>query len=184
VQGRDGQWRFDSVAARDELTTRRIGRNERAAMQAALAYVDAQREYAQADRNGDGVLEYAQRFISRPGQRDGLIWSTSLGDDSPIGEEFVPAVPNQGYHGYHFKILTRQGAGAPGGAADYMISKRLVSGYALVAWPVQYGKTGVMSFIVNQTGTVYERDLGPQTARQARAMTSFDPGDGWAPADL
>jgi len=184
VQGADGLWRFDGVAARDEMALRRLGRNERSAMQAALAYVDAQRDYALADRNGDGVLEYAQKLISSPGRRDGLIWSPSLGDDSPLGEAFMPPVQGQGYHGYQFRILTRQGAGAPGGAADYMIGKRLVSGYALVAWPVQYGKTGVMSFIVNQNGTVYERDLGPQSAQLARGLKSFDPADGWKPAKM
>lgn len=182
VQGKDGQWRFDPVAAHDEIAAIRLGANERAAMQAALAYVDAQREYAQADRNGDGVLEYAQRFVSRPGQRDGLIWSASLGGDSPLGEAFAPARPGQGYHGYRFRILTGQGPQAPGGARSYLIGGRMVNGYAVLAWPLKYGETGVMSFIVNQSGLVYERDLGPGTAAAAAAIKQFNPDAGWKPA--
>ena len=182
VQGKDGQWRFDPVAARDEIAVIRIGANERAAMQAALAYVDAQREYALADRNGDGVLEYATRFLSRPGQRDGLIWSPQLGDESPLGEAYLPAKPGQGYHGYRFRILTAQGPQAPGGARHYVIGGRMINGYALVAWPLKYGETGVMSFIVNQSGLVYERDLGPRTTAAAAAIKLFNPDAGWKPA--
>lgn len=182
VQGKDGQWRFDPVAARDEIAVLRIGANERAAMQAALAYVDAQRDYALADRNGDGVLEYATRFVSGPGKRDGLIWSAQLGDDSPLGEAFAPARPGQGYHGYRFRILTGQGPQAPGGARSYLIGGRMINGYAVLAWPVKYGETGVMSFIVNQSGLVYERDLGPRTAEAAAAIKLFNPDAGWKPA--
>ena len=182
VQTQSGQWRFDPVAARDEIALIRIGANERAAMQAALAYVDAQREYALADRNGDGVLEYATRFLSRPGQRDGLIWSPQLGDESPLGEAYLPAKPGQGYHGYRFRILTAQGPQAPGGARHYIIGGRMVNGYALVAWPLKYGETGVMSFIVNQSGLVYERDLGPRTTAAAAAIKLFNPDAGWKPA--
>lgn len=182
VQGRDGQWRFDPVAARTEIQARRLGENERSAIQAALAYVDAQREYALADRNGDGVLEYAQKLLSVPGKRDGLIWSASLGDDSPLGEAFVPRRPGEGYHGYHFKVLTGQGPKAKGGARSYLLGQRMVSGYGLLAWPVKYGSTGVMSFVVNQDGTVFERDLGPQTAQAAAGVKAFNPGEGWKPA--
>jgi hypothetical protein len=182
VQGRDGRWRFDTVGAKDEMLVLQIGANERAAMQAALAYVDAQREYAQADRNRDGMLEYAQKLNSGAGQRDGLIWSPKLGDESPLGESFLPARPGAGYHGYRFKILTAQGPAAPGGARSYLIGKRMVRGFALVAWPVQYGKTGVMSFIVNQDGTVFERDLGAKSAQVAMAMTTFNPDEGWKPS--
>lgn len=181
VQGKDGRWRFDPVAAQDEMQTLRIGANERAAMQVVLAYLDAQREYALADRNGDGMLEYAQKLISSPGKRDGLIWSQSLGDDSPLGEAFLPARPGAGYHGYRFKILTSQGPAAKGGARSYMIGKRMVGGVALVAWPVEYGKTGVMSFIVNHDGTVFERDLGDESEKVARAMKAFNPEEGWKP---
>jgi hypothetical protein len=179
AQGKDDRWRFDPVAAREEIAIRRIGANERAAMQATLAYVDAQREYATADRNGDGVLEYAQKLVSSPGRRDGLIWSASLGDDSPLGEGFLPRAPGEGYHGYRFRILTAQGSNARGGARSYLIGNRMTSGFALLAWPVKYGETGVMSFTVSQDGEVYERDLGPQTAQAAAAITRFDPDERW-----
>lgn len=179
VQGKDGQWRFDPVAGREAIAVRRIGANERAAMQASLAYVDAQREYAQADRNGDGFVEYAQKLMSSPGQRDGLYWSPSLGGDSPLGAGFLPKRPGEGYHGYRFKILTEQGPAARGGARSYFIGKHMASGFALVAWPVQYGKTGVMSFMVNQDGVLFERDLGPQSAQAASAIKSFNPAEPW-----
>lgn len=182
VQGRDGRWRFDPVAAQDELLVLQIGANERAAMQVVLAYLDAQREYALADRNSDGLLEYAQKLISSPGKRDGLIWSPKLGDESPLGEAFLPTRPGAGYHGYRFKILTAQGPAASGGARSYLIGKRMVRGFAVVAWPVEYGKTGVMSFIVNQDGTVFERNLGANSAQLAQAMKAFNPEEGWKPA--
>lgn len=179
VQGKDGQWRFDPSGGREAILERQIGANELSTIQAALAYVDAQREYAQADRNGDGVLEYAQKFVSTAGKRDGLIWSASLGDESPLGEAYLPRRAGTGYHGYRYRILTAQGEHAPGGARSYLIGGRLASGFALVAWPVQYGRTGIMSFIVNQDGIVYERNLGSNTASVASKMKRFDPGDGW-----
>jgi hypothetical protein len=175
----DSRWRFDLAAGRDAIVERRIGANERAVIQAAQAYVDAQREYASADRNGDGVLEYARRFISSTSQRDGLIWSPALGGQSPLGENYVPRRVNQGYHGYRFRILESQGPAAPGGARSYLIGKRLQSGFAAVAWPVTYGRTGVMTFIVNQDGVVWERDLGPDTANKVKAVTRFDPAEPW-----
>jgi hypothetical protein len=181
VRNDAGQWRFDPRGGYDKVLERRIGLNERSAMQAALAYVDAQRDYALADRNKDGVLEYAQRFTSRAGKRDGLIWSPSLGDESPLGEAYLPPRAGEGYHGYHFRILTGQGKGAPAGARSYLIGGRLVSGFALIAWPVRYGHTGVMSFIVNQDGKLYERDLGLQTTAAAGKVKVFDPQD-WNPA--
>jgi Protein of unknown function (DUF2950) len=182
VQGKDGKWRFDPVAGREEILERQIGANELAAMQAVLATVDAQREYALRDRNGDGLLEYAQKIISSPGKRDGLIWSDQLGEESPLGDEFLPAKPGAGYHGYRFRVLSGQGPKAPGGARSYLIGARMVAGFALVAWPVQYGKTGVMSFMVNSAGAVYERDLGPQTAQAVEAIKLFNPDEGWKPA--
>ena len=182
VQGTDGQWRFDPVGAREMMAAKRIGANERAAIQASLAYVDAQREYALADRDGDGVLEYAQKLISTPGKRDGLIWSQALGDDSPLGEGFLPKKPGDGYHGYHFRILTAQGPAAKGGARSYLIGKDMTAGYALIAWPVKYGETGVMSFIVSSDGVVYERDLGRGTAQAVAVTKVFNPEAGWAPA--
>lgn len=181
VQGKDGQWRFDPKAGREAMRTRRIGTNERSAIQASLAYADAQREYASADRNGDGVLEYARRLVSQKGQRDGLVWSPELGDDSPLGEAYLPAKAADGYHGYRFRILEEQGPNAAGGAHSYLIGKRMLSGYALLAWPVAYGETGVMSFIVNQDGTVYQRDLGPDTPKAVKGIKSFDPSKDWQP---
>jgi hypothetical protein len=181
AQGKDGQWRFDTVAGLEQITERRIGANERAAMQAALAYVDAQREYALADRTGDGVLEYAQKLVATPGKRDGLIWSPSLGDDSPLGEGYLPSKPGLGYHGYRFKILTAQGPAAKGGARSYLIGKHMIDGFALLAWPVKYGETGVMSFIVNSDGVLYERNLGPQTTQAAANIKQFNPDASWKP---
>ncbi|MDM0047087.1 DUF2950 domain-containing protein [Variovorax dokdonensis] len=180
-----GGWRFDPRAGADMMKTRRIGRNELSAMQAVLAYVDAQREYSRVDHDGNGVLEYAQKFASSPGKRDGLYWPQEPGQPlSPLGPAFAPDKPGAGYHGYRFKILKAQGPGADGGARSYLIGSRMRSGFALVAWPVRYGETGVMSFIVNQDGVVYEKDLGSGTDAAARAMTRFDPSGGWRKAQV
>lgn len=178
-QGKDGQWRFDPRGGREAILERTIGSNELSAMKAALAYVDAQREYAQVDRNGDGVLEYARKLVSSKGQRDGLIWSPELGDDSPLGSAFLPSRPGEGYHGYRFRILTEQGSHANGGARKYLIGKRMVNGYALVAWPVTYGVTGVMTFIVNHEGELFERNLGPNTSSVVAGISRFDPDTQW-----
>lgn len=173
-------WRFDVKAGAEEIRTRRIGRNELAAMQAALAYCDAQKEYALADRNGDGVLEYAQRFVSSPGRHDGLYWETKPGEEeSPLGPLFGNDKPGTDYHGYYFKILKAQGKHAAGGAYDYTIKSRMTSGFALVAWPVKYGDTGVMTFVVNHQGQIYEKNLGSKTDAVARAMKVFDPDTSW-----
>jgi len=173
-------WRFDVKAGAEEIRTRRIGRNELAAMQAALAYCDAQKEYALADRNGDGVLEYAQRFVSSPGRHDGLYWETKPGEEeSPLGPLFGNDKPGTDYHGYYFKILKTQGKHAAGGAYEYTIKGRMTSGFALVAWPVKYGDTGVMTFVVNHQGQIYEKNLGPKTDAVARAMKVFDPDTSW-----
>jgi hypothetical protein len=179
IKGRDGQWQFDLVAGREAIVERRIGANELAAMKAVLAYVDAQREYALRDRTGDGILEYAQKLVASPGKRDGLIWSPSLGDDSPLGEDYLPSKPGEGYHGYRFKILTAQGPSASGGARSYLIGRHMTTGFALLAWPVKYGETGVMSFIVNADGVVFESNLGPQTARIAAGIRQFNPDANW-----
>ena len=181
-------WRFDTRAGADELRTRRIGRNELAAMQAVLAYFDAQKEYAQTDRDGNGVLEYAQKLASAPAKHDGLYWPDASGQDpSPLGSLFAAEKEGQkadrkageGYHGYHYKILKAQGKDAPGGAYDYVIGGRMRSGFALVAWPVRWGDTGVMSFMVSHDGVVYEKDLGPGSAAAARGMTRFAPDASW-----
>ena len=179
VQGAKG-WRFDTQAAAEEIRTRRIGRNELNTMKALLAVYDAQKDYATADRNGDGVLEYAQRFISTPGKQDGLYWASLPGEPpSPLGPLFDAALPGDGYYGYRYKLLTGQGRNAPGGAYDYRIKHRLVSGFGIVAYPVRYGDTGVVSFIVSHDGKVYEKDLGPNSADVAKAMTRFDPDSSW-----
>jgi hypothetical protein len=173
--------RFDLDAGETRILERRVGRNELSAMQAMLAYVDAQFEYAEADRNGNGVLEYAQRLRSSPGERDGLIWDEDLGD-SPLGRNFLPENPEWGHHGYRFRILTRQGPHAPGGARSYMLGGRLLTGFALVGWPIDYGSTGVVSFMVNHQGHLVERDLGPETAEIVADIQSYDSGPEWIPA--
>ncbi len=177
---KNGAWHFDTPAATDELRTRRIGRNELATMQASLAYYDAQKEYATVDRNGDGVLEYAQKIISTPGKQDGLYWGALDGEaPSPLGPLYGEDRKKSQYHGYHYRVLTAQGEAASGGAYDYRIKKRMTAGFAVVAWPVKYGDSGVMSFIVSHDGVVYEKDLGSKTASAARAMKQFNPDSSW-----
>ena len=175
-----GFWRFDTRAGAQEIRTRRIGRDELSAMKAALAYYDAQKEYALADRNGDGILEYAQKLVSSPGKKDGLYWEVPDGEEkSPLGPLFGNDKPGTDYYGYYFKILKAQGKHAPGGAFDYRIKGRMTAGFALVAWPVRYDETGVMTFIVNYEGQIYEKNLGPRTNAVARKMTLFDPDSSW-----
>ncbi len=185
---KDGIWRFDTVAGREEILFRRIGKNELEAIQSSLAYVDAQNEYAEKDRTGAGVNAYAQRIISQPGKRDGLYWPTSAGEDpSPLGEIIAQAT-RQGYrvgggrtpfHGYYFKILKKQGAAAPGGEMDYVVKGKMIGGFALVAYPAEYRNSGVMTFLVNHAGNVFQKDLGPDTAKLAERMTSFNPDPSW-----
>lgn len=180
-----GGWHFDPRAGQDLMKTRRIGRNELSAMHAVLAYYDAQREYASVDRDRNGVLEYAQKFGSSPGKHDGLYWPTGPGEpESPLGPLFATGRPGEGYHGYHYKILKGQGPHAPGGAYSYLIGNRMRSGFALVAWPVSYGESGVMSFMVSHAGVVYQKNLGAGTDGAARAMTRFDPDDSWEKVDV
>jgi hypothetical protein len=176
-------WHFDTKGAPEEMRVRRIGRNELAAIQVALAYTDAQNEYRQNDWNGDGVLEYAMRGLSTPGRRDGLYWASLPGEpESPLGAEFADAKVGQPYHGYLYRILTAQGANAPGGAKSYIKNGHMTEGYALVAWPAKFDDTGVMTFIVNQDGIVYEKSLGPNTDVIARAMKAYDPDASWQKA--
>ena len=183
-----GEWRFDTAAGREEILFRRIGKNELDAIQACLAYVDAQNEYTEKDRTSAGVNAYAQRIVSRPGKKDGLYWPTSQGEDpSPLGE-FVAQATAQGYrvgggrtpyHGYYFKILTRQGPAAPGGELDYVVRGNMIGGFALVAYPAEYRNSGVMTFLVSHAGTVFQKDLGPGTAKLAERMSSFNPDRTW-----
>jgi Protein of unknown function (DUF2950) len=186
-----GLWSFDTEAGRREILFRRIGHNELDAIQTALAYVDAQNEYAEKDRNGAGAGVYARRFVSENGKKDGLYWPTAQGEESPLGELFA-AASRQGYradqgrspyHGYYYKILTRQGPAAPGGAADYIVKDKMIGGFALVAYPDEYRNSGVMTFIVNHQGTVFQKDLGPDTEKIAEAMTSFNPDKTWTKVD-
>jgi len=184
VQGSAG-WHFDLPAAQQEIRTRRIGQNELSVEQAMLAYYDAQRDYASEERDGDKVLQYAQRLISSPGKHDGLYWpSTGNEAPSPLGDGFSNLVPGQGYYGYHYKILTAQGASAPGGAYNYIASGRMTNGFALIAWPAQYGETGVMSFMVSHDGQVFEKDLGKSGATTAQSMHAFDPDSSWKEVDV
>lgn len=183
-------WQFDLTAAQDEFRIRRIGRNENSAAKAAVAYAEAQREYQSADRNGDGVREYAQKFASSPGKRDGLYWPTTAGEaQSPLGSLFASAdagMPAKGtpWLGYRFRILTAQGSQAPGGAKSYLKDGRMTEGYAMLAWPAQWGETGVMSFLVGPDGRVYEKNLGKNTAAVAQGIRSFDPDPSWTRLDI
>lgn len=184
VQGTGG-WAFDPPGAAAEMRTRRIGRNELDAMKASLAYTDAQEDYYRADPDRDGVKSFATRLLSSPGRRDGLYWPTLEGEAlSPLGPLFVLQAPGQSYKGYHYRILSAQGPAAPGGAKSYLRDGRMTEGFALVAWPARYGDTGVMSFIVSRDGKVFEKDLGPRTDAIARAMKTYDPGAGWALAQI
>jgi hypothetical protein len=188
-----GRWFFDTAAGKDELLNRRIGKNELSALDVMRAYVDAQREYASRDHDGDGVLEYAQRISSSPGLTDGLYWPPETSSEtSPLGP-WVGEAQTEGYfgegrdlvagpepfHGYFFKILTRQGSHAPGGKHDYIINGNMIAGFALVGWPAEYGDSGVMTFIVNQQGRVYQKDLGAGTTKTVQHMQAYDPDSSW-----
>jgi hypothetical protein len=191
-RNKNGTWSFDTEAGREEILFRRIGHNELDTIQTCLAYVDAQDEYAAKDR-GAGAGVYAMRFISEPGKKDGLYWPAAQGEEeSPLGELFAAAT-RQGYHagsgrspyhGYYYKILTRQGPDATGGAIDYVVHGKMIGGFALVAYPAEYRNSGVMTFLVNHDGTVFQKDLGPKTAQLAEAMTSFNPDPTWKKVDV
>lgn len=194
IAQKGGSWYFDTEAGKEELINRRVGRNELDALKSVRVYVDAQREYAGKDRDGDAVLEYAQKIISTPGKEDGLYWPAdddSNGQESPLGPVFAEA-QNEGYlkgprsenerqpfHGYFFKVLTEQGKRAPGGAYNYIINGNMIGGFGLVAWPAGYGDTGIMTFVVNQQGKVYQKDLGQKTDEIAKNMKAYDPDQSW-----
>ncbi|WP_267225862.1 DUF2950 domain-containing protein [Dyella silvae] len=180
VQG-NGGWHFDVKKGAEEIRERRIGANELAAQQAMLAYYDAQRDYAAEDRNDDHVLQYAQKLRSSPGKRDGLYWPVTGNEPpSPLGERFAgEEAHGSDFHGYHYRILTAQGPSAPGGAYNYIVGNRMTSGFALIAWPAQYGESGVMSFMVSHDGEIFEKDLGKNGAKVAESMKSFDPDSSW-----
>lgn len=177
-------WHFDTRAGGEAIRVRRIGRNELAAQQAVRAYHDAQMDYAEVDRDGDGVLEYAQKFVSSDGQHDGLYWAEQPGlEESPLGPLFGDELPDGDWQGYRYRILTAQGPSAPGGAYDYMLGDNMSRGFALIAWPSDYGDSGVMSFMISHEGQVFEKDLGPESEQQALAMTRFDPDSSWHEVD-
>jgi len=192
-----GQWHFDTAAGRAEVLKRRIGMDELGAIAVCRGYVSAQREYASVDRLGDGVMAYARYLHSTPGTHDGLFWPAKTNDVlSPLGP-LIASARVEGYHraasmmnderapyhGYYFKILTGQGRHAPGGKYDYIINGRMIAGFAMVAWPAEWGNTGVMTFIVNQQGKVFQKNLGPDTANIAQAMRKYDPDETWEPVE-
>lgn len=188
----NGGWHFDTEGGVDEILRRRIGRNELSAIEVNRAYVEAQNEYAALDPAKLGRRAYAQRIVSRPGQKDGLYWPTEDGEQpSPLGELAAEAAAEGykvgqtpiPYHGYYYRVLTRQGPAAQGGAYNYVDKGKMVGGFALIAYPAEYGNSGIVTFIVSHDGTVFQKDLGPDTARLARDIAAFDPGPGWTEAE-
>jgi len=183
----DRTWSFDTYAGLEEVINRRVGENELQAIATLRGYVEAQRDYAAADRDSDGVLEFAGQLVSSPGMTDGLYWPDDLGAGPSPGGAFIDEAEldnarsqNDGYFGYRFRILSAQGDNIAGGRYDYVINGNMIAGFGLIAWPVRYAETGVHSFLVNQAGIVYEKDLGENTAALADAITAFDPDDSWS----
>jgi hypothetical protein len=185
-----GRWMFDIAAARQDILNRRVGRNELNAIEVCRAIVDAERDYASADRTGAGFAEYAQKFMSDEGQKNGLYWQSAAGEpQSPLGP-LVATARSQGYngrhapyHGYFYKILLSQGSHAEGGARSYVVHGHMIAGFAILAYPAKWGDSGVMTFLVDRSGAVLQRNLGRDTARIAPAMTRYDPDAGWKPAE-
>src|SRR3954453_13353741 len=181
-----GRWSFDIQEGKAEIRRRTIGGNELDAIEICRGYVEAQESYAETDRDGNGVLEYAKKIVSSEGRKDGLYWP---GEDSPVAAGFAKAAAQgytasstgapKPYHGYYYKVLFAQGPDALGGSQDYVVHGLMIGGFALVAWPAEYGVSGIKSFIVNQDGIVYEKDLGPTTATAAKAITRFNPDKSW-----
>jgi hypothetical protein len=183
----DGRWFFDSAAGRQEILARRIGSNEMNAIEVSHGYVEAQFEYAQSHRK-DGVPEYAQKIVSSTGKQNGLYWESVKGaPECDVPKGFADAAAGMSmekrepYRGYYFRILTAQGPDARGGALNYVVNSSMIGGFALVAWPAEYGVSGVQTFIVDHDGTVYEKNLGPETVRIAAEMTEFNPDKSWQP---
>jgi hypothetical protein len=188
------RWHFDTKKGADEILARRIGRNELSAMKVCLAIADAERDYATHDLDADGLPQYASRFVSRSGKRDGLYWPTSPNQPpSPLGA-LLAAAADEGYarpgaqslapyQGYYYRILTRQGKAAPGGARDYIVRGKLIGGFAVLAYPARYRASGVMTFVVNDAGMIYQKNLGPDTRAAAASITAFDPDGSWKKVD-
>lgn len=189
VKGEDGRWRLDSAAAREEMLRRRIGADELAAIDVCRDYLDAQVDYASEDRDGDGVREYAQRLRSTPGQEDGLSWPSDAAqgeapspfDDAvtPLHDFLAGAAQEPPFTGYCYEILTAQGAHAPGGAHSYVINGNMIAGFALVAVPAEYGRSGVMTFLLSHHGKLFQKDLGEQSLEVVKGMAEFDPDSTW-----
>jgi len=188
-----GTWQFDTAAGRDEILNRRIGGNERAVIDTCRATANAQEEYYSQLHDGSAAHQYAMKFLSDPGREDGLYWQSAAGQPrSPIGP-LVALATSEGYsatgrnptpfHGYYFRVLTAQGAEAPGGARDYVIGGKMTEGFAILAYPVQYGVSGVMTFMINQDAVLLQKDLGKSTSETARAMKAYDPGADWGPVE-
>jgi len=187
-------WSFDTIKGREEILNRRIGENELSTIQTMLAIVDAQREYAMKDLDGDGILEYAEKFRSDAGKKNGLYWITKEGEEpSPLGD-LVAGARAEGYtkagtkdkpmpfHGYYFRLMKAQGKNAAGGAFDYVVKGQMIGGFAVIASPAKYGNSGVMTFLVNHDGVVYQKDLGKNTEKAAKAIKKFDPDKTWVKA--
>lgn len=187
---KDGaEWRFDPVAGWREMRLRQIGHDEAAVVQTMLAIVDAQRDYASMDPMKTGSPVYARRLLSSPGRKDGLYWESKPGEpQSPLGPAVARAQADgsapDGHYGYFFRLLYGQGPAASGGARDYIVNGRMIGGFGAIAWPVRYGVTGVMTFIVDYKGEVYQQDLGPETAQKAGMINIFNPDKGWVKADM
>lgn len=192
---KEDRWFFDTEAGKEEILNRRIGGNELSTIQTMLAIVDAQREYAMKDRDDDGLREYAQKFISDDGEKNGLFWMTKEGEkQSPLGplvaegrKEGYRETPSTDrpspYHGYYYRILTAQGKNAPGGAFDYIVNESMMGGFAVVAYPAEYDNSGIMTFMVNHEGVVYQKDLGEDTEQTANAIEMYDPDETWVEVD-
>ena len=189
----DDGYVFNTLVGKEEILNRRIGRNELSTVQVCLAIVDAEREYVEMRPTGSALPVYASRIVSNPGTKDGLYWPTAEGEpESPLGPLVAQATSEgygqtpaadrpQPYHGYKYRLLTRQGEHATGGALDYSVNGQLIGGFAVVAYPADYGNSGITTFITNHDGIVYQQDLGPDTESIAGKMTEFDPGSGWTP---
>ena len=184
-------WVFDTAAGKDELINRRIGANELSAIDICRAYIDAQLRYASRDRDGDGVTEFAQKILSDDGKQNGLFWNASKhgGEQSPIGP-FAATASGEGYkaaagkpmpyHGYYFRILKKQGKHAPGGKRDYVADGNMTKGFAVLAYPAEYGVSGIMTFVINRNGILFQKDLGEKTEKLAAAIDAYDPDDTWS----
>jgi len=181
-----GQWRLDPISGRMEILARRVGRNELNVMEVCRGYAEAQLQYASEDRDRDGILEYARAIGSSPGKQDGL-YSDDDASQALVTKAFAAAAnaanPSP-YHGYYFRVLKSQGPAATGGALDYVVKGKMIGGFALVAWPAEYGVSGIQTFVINHEGILYGKDLGSNTAALARQMTRFDPDKSWRRVEL